>query len=764
MKAEVSPQRLNFLVFWALNNRLDLLRMKRQLRRFQSLGFDGVVLQPRFYPGDPPYLSEAYLARISALILAARALGLQVWLYDENGWPSGRADGQVLAALGSCQCEWLILRDGQVCVESKTAVNTLDPAAMDCFVRLTYERYATALQPEAFDWLTGFFSDEVGFLDGSGVGMSLGGVPWHPVIGQRYAARYGARLEDSWKALFTDQPGCEILRTRYWELVSDWLAENFYQRINTWCRAHGKRYMAHLKGEETPFFQMAPSGSAFRCLRQVETPGVDALGRQPGNAYYPRIAASLARQFGSGDSMAEVFGGSGWGLTPADFAREIAWLASCGITTFVIHQSQLSLSSAAIRDWPPSLPGGVNWQACFPDLLARLHTDWDSVSVRRAPVLLVVPTRRLMGLYHPGEAQALNEHNGTGMPHSPAGDLTRRFMALTEVLHERQIDFDVTEEWMVEQYAEPAPEGIRLGRAVYSTIIASRDCLWQNGSPPVPDSVLLPADALRWRLIGAGLNQLLLDKPENRISVPAEALEGVFVVSLDPLTKLCVMGEPLTAHRQDEGVRYDIPPHLLARAAQCGQLQIDGLPAEGQPWPPVYLRGQFLVSAPGTWSQQERQCRYCGSFALAVPDLTRVDPRRLVETGFPFLAEPVTLRALCLAGADGFLCLGHFRADAVFVTVDDTPQGFFWEQPVRLSGQIPGPHTVQVRLYPSTYNMYGPHHYYAGDASCISPAQFTGEKNYADAPDAPCRTQEDAWRFVCLGVDDTQISDACRSL
>ena len=159
-----------------------------------------------------------------------------------------------------------------------------------------------------------------------------------------------------------------------------------------------------------------------------------------------------------------------------------------------------------------------------------------------APVLLVVPTRRLMGLYHPEEAQALNEHNGTGMPHSPAGDLTRRFMALAEVLHERQIDFDVAEEWMVEQYAAPASNGIRLGRAIYSTVIASQDCLWQNSRPPVPDLVLLPANALHWRLTGAGLNQLLLDKPESRVPVPDVPLEGVFVVSLDPLAKLCVMG------------------------------------------------------------------------------------------------------------------------------------------------------------------------------------------------------------------------------
>lgn len=86
-----------YYTFWSINGALDQARLQRQLAAFRAAGLHGVVFHPRFYPGQPPYLSPAYLAEVSACILHAKKLGLRFWLYDENGWPSGTGDGQVLA-------------------------------------------------------------------------------------------------------------------------------------------------------------------------------------------------------------------------------------------------------------------------------------------------------------------------------------------------------------------------------------------------------------------------------------------------------------------------------------------------------------------------------------------------------------------------------------------------------------------------------------------------------------------------------------------
>ena len=85
-----------FHVFWAINAALDQNRLRRQLDQFRAACFDGVVWHPRFYPNEPPYLGERYLAELSDVILHAKSLGLTFWIYDEDGWPSGTAGGQLL--------------------------------------------------------------------------------------------------------------------------------------------------------------------------------------------------------------------------------------------------------------------------------------------------------------------------------------------------------------------------------------------------------------------------------------------------------------------------------------------------------------------------------------------------------------------------------------------------------------------------------------------------------------------------------------------
>ena len=116
--------KLQFLTFWAINAELDAGRLKQQLQEMKQAGFDGTIFHPRDYPGNPPFMGEAYLCILSETILEAKALGLEFWICDENGWPSASGDGQVLAHFPDSQCQWLVLRDGRVCLESRTSFNT----------------------------------------------------------------------------------------------------------------------------------------------------------------------------------------------------------------------------------------------------------------------------------------------------------------------------------------------------------------------------------------------------------------------------------------------------------------------------------------------------------------------------------------------------------------------------------------------------------------------------------------------------------------
>lgn len=680
---------LEFLTFWAINAPLDETELCRQLDAMQALGFTGTVFHPRNYPGNPPYLSLAYLDILSKVILHAKRRGMAFWLYDENGWPSGRAGGLVLTQLKDCRCEWLTWEQGAVQRHSCRQVNTLDAQDMACFVRITYDRYRTGLDPEAFDWVTGFFSDEVGFLDGHGVTVQQGGVPWHRDIGRQYQALYGEPLEPKLDRLFRPAEDSGSVRARYWEIAADLLAENFYDRIDRWCRQYGKRYTAHLKGEENLFFQIPYSGSVFRCLRRVNTPAVDALGRQPGNAWYPRIAASLARQYGSGHCLVEALGGSGWGLTPADVERYIAWLAGCGIRTFVFHISQYVQTPAAAYDWPPDLPFGVNWRQAFPALLSRVQQT--AAGYRPPDLLLVAPMRQVQSLFCPAHARQINEHDGSHLPGDAAAHVSSRFTVLAEWLHRRGIDFDVAEEWMIEQDGVQEATGLRLGRALYRWVIFGADCLWQDAAlhdALCAAGVGCDATQLRWTLIDFEDNQLL-DEVEHRLI--------------------------------------------------------------------VQQNGHILVHSTAPWRRfGSRQRVTTGPFVTTTADdLTGVDCTDLLAAGFPFLAGPVTVESTAYITPDGRLCLGaeqDVQAAAAFVAVDGQPLGWCWAPDWSVTGAPAGFHQVQVRLYPSTYNSRGPHHYNRGDHGLISPDQFWGKRNFVDPPSAPACTETQDWHFVRFGI------------
>lgn len=148
----------------------------------------------------------------------------------------------------------------EVNLHSKRGVSSLDPIATAKFIELTHEAYRMGLAQEAFDYVTGFFSDEVAFLDGHSVTFQSGGIPWSESFPKAYEERYGEALLPQLPLLFVEGACAARVRARYWELLTDALIDGFYKPIADWCAANDKLFTAHLKAEENPFFQLIYSG------------------------------------------------------------------------------------------------------------------------------------------------------------------------------------------------------------------------------------------------------------------------------------------------------------------------------------------------------------------------------------------------------------------------------------------------------------------------------------------------------------------------
>jgi hypothetical protein len=92
------------IAFWIWNGKLQEAEVTRQIAQMAARGLGGFFIHPMpddfrkhdFVRGiEPEYLSDEYMAYVRLAVRAARRHGIESWLYDEGGWPSGVAAGQI---------------------------------------------------------------------------------------------------------------------------------------------------------------------------------------------------------------------------------------------------------------------------------------------------------------------------------------------------------------------------------------------------------------------------------------------------------------------------------------------------------------------------------------------------------------------------------------------------------------------------------------------------------------------------------------------
>src|SRR5437867_306236 len=74
--------------FWALNGDLNRRELARQIAFFHQMGLGAVCLHARSGLRTR-YLSRRWFDLMRSCVEGARRLGMLVWLYDEDRYPSG---------------------------------------------------------------------------------------------------------------------------------------------------------------------------------------------------------------------------------------------------------------------------------------------------------------------------------------------------------------------------------------------------------------------------------------------------------------------------------------------------------------------------------------------------------------------------------------------------------------------------------------------------------------------------------------------------
>ena len=379
---------------WMWNGKITRGETDRRLDEMARLGIKRfyILPMPKSFrptsfptPLEPEYLSAEYFEAYRYAIEGAKVRGMQVWLYDEGGWPSGGACGQVMLedptlvsetirtdqrtigkgepyepdpsveaafakekriSKGESFPSEIVVTEYRRVSTSFPKVNSADlpditkKGATETFLRLTHDNYAASLGEYFGDTITALFTDEP---------TAPRPFPYNDEIKDIFRKTFGEEIEGYLPVLMgnakTTEKSAQI-KIKFFDLLSDLFCDRFLEKEKAWARAYSLAYLGHLdKDDEANGSMTGGSFGLLRALRRFDVPGVDAIRRQifpprgkrgyyAKNGFFPLLASSAAAQTGGRHALSESFAVYGNGLTYDEMRYVLNFQAMRGVNVF----------------------------------------------------------------------------------------------------------------------------------------------------------------------------------------------------------------------------------------------------------------------------------------------------------------------------------------------------------------------------------------------------------------------------------------------
>lgn len=358
--------------FWSWNDRLNPKVLVEQIDWMKENGIGGFFMHAR---GGlrTPYMSEEWMQCVDACVDAAKERGMQAWIYDENGWPSGFAGGKLLEkeenrdahithSIGHYDATaWVTYSlegDALKRVTQKTegeclnlylnispsTADILNGEVVDQFIAETHKKYAERYGEDFSNNLTGIFTDEPQYY--------RWGVAYTRVMPAVYYEKYGEDVLDGLGLLFVEKEGYRTFRYRYWYTMQQLMLNNFAKKIYDWCEEHGIQFTGHYVEEQSLDGQMSCCAGVMPFYQYLHMPGIDWLNRVVGNPLSLRQVASVAQQLGKKQVLSESYGCCGWDVTPRELKRIGDYQYVGGINRTCQHLIPYAEHGQRKRDYP----------------------------------------------------------------------------------------------------------------------------------------------------------------------------------------------------------------------------------------------------------------------------------------------------------------------------------------------------------------------------------------------------------------------------
>ncbi len=416
------------VTFWSLNDKLNTEEMERQLLCFKEAGFGGVFLHSRVGL-ITLYMSDEWLDLIANAVRFGASLGLEMYLYDEDMWPSGYGGG-IVPKKDNDFCEKALLyidknhltendriikKHSHKYIVARTTpcvytrfnggcfIDEMNPKAVRYFLETTHEKYFQKMGTMFGREIKGIFTDEPCYNLHSFHAEPH--TPFSEYAVDRYERQTGKKFLDGCHLLFCEEDGYRQFRLDYYKAASEQFEEAFCKQYSDWCKAHGIELVGHLMAEETLADQVAYTGGVMRNYKHFGVAGVDKLFRTNDQTLTLKQLTSVTEMFAKKRALSECFAGMGQDTTFIERKRVVDWQAINGINFVNTHLSHYSMRGERKRDYPPNLNyqqpyfTSEKWNNAYIARLSRIIAE----SKRIVNVLIIEPYSTAVLEYNPND-------------------------------------------------------------------------------------------------------------------------------------------------------------------------------------------------------------------------------------------------------------------------------------------------------------------------------------------------------------------------
>ena len=405
--------------FWSWNDRLEESELRRQIRHMKQLGMRGFFMHARGGL-ETEYLSSDWFNAVRTCVDEAKKLGMEAWAYDENGWPSGFAGGELLKDPQNQACglvfeeveHYPTPEDGLLGVYRQTEngfalasegeaerylivrrvrdfsyVDVMNRRVTEQFLQATHERYLQEVGEDFGGAMPGFFTDEPQYF--------RYGTPWSDTFPEAFERRFGYSLLPHLPKMIYDCEGAESFRYDYHLLCHESFYENFMKVIYDWCESHGVALTGHGIEEWSIRGQMMCCGGVMPFYLYEHIPGIDYLGRGLRNSSGARQMGSVCAQSGKTVALSEMFACCGWDVTPSELKRIAEMQFAGGVNLLCEHLYPYSERGQRKRDYPNHYSEHNPWMPRYDEFESYFQRLGSALSQGRelADTLVIHPVR-----------------------------------------------------------------------------------------------------------------------------------------------------------------------------------------------------------------------------------------------------------------------------------------------------------------------------------------------------------------------------------